>query len=74
MFGTLNFRSYLHILIFFGLATNLATFQKMGAFSYLLVTLGPGACIIKHYGFVDYVTVVTGKNSVIHKKSVATKY
>ncbi len=28
----------------------------------------PGACIIKHYGFVNYVAVVTGKKSVIHKK------
>ncbi len=34
----------------------------------------PGACIIKHYGFIDYVAVVTGKISVICKKSVATKY
>jgi hypothetical protein len=33
-------------------------------------TLGkaPGACIIKHCGFVDYVTLVTGENSIICKK------
>jgi hypothetical protein len=37
------------------------------------ITLAPGACIIKHYEFVIYEIVVTGKKSVIGKKSVATE-